>query len=528
MANRSPVPYTSATADALRPRGWALASVLVGLLLTLALSALDATIVGTALPRIASDLHGFDRYSWVVTAYLLTSTTVVPIAGKLSDQFGRKGFLLAGIVLFLLGSALAGTSQSMTQLILFRGLQGLGAGCMQTLAFTLVADLFPPAERGRWQGIFVSVLALALIIGPAIGGWITDHTSWRWVFYVNLPVGILALLVLSLWLPSTISVRSTAYRGWAAVIRIDFPGALTAAAATACLLLGLTWGGSTYAWGSAQVVGILIAAGVLYLAFLITERFMKEPLLPLDLFRNQVFAASGFLAMAGGMVIYAMIFYLPLFIQGVLGQTATTSGTSLTPLFIPVAISAILGGQVIAKVGRYQFLAVIGALILLIGILLLTRMGMITTLGTITLDMIVVGLGVGVLQPIYTLAAQNAIPNQRLGAGTGAITYLRAMGSLVGTAVLGAVVTHPVATGRSANLSPAAHQLSPVARQALAMGIQHAFLVTLGVGVCILIITLFLKDVHLRKRGEEMSLSGATGATTAPEVNDATRSGSHL
>lgn len=406
-------------------------------------------IVGAALPTIAGAPHGFERYSWVVTAYLLTSTTVVPIVGKLSDQFGRKGFGLSGIALFLLGSALAGTAQTMMQLIVFRGLHGLGAGLMQTLAFTLVADLFPSAERGRWQGIFVSVLSLALIVGPAIGGWITDHASWRWVFYVNLPVGALALLVLTIWLPPTLSVRSTSERGWAAVRRIDFAGALAAAAATICLLLALTWGGSTYPWGSAQVVGLLSGALVLYLAFFITERRVSEPLLPLDLFRNQVFTASSLLALAGGMIGYAMIFYLPLFIQGVLGQTATNSGASLAPLFIPVAISAVIGGQVIAKVGRYHFLAVIGALILLVGLFLLVRMDTTTVLLTVRLSMIVVGLGIGVLQPIYTVAGQNAIPGERLGAGTGAMNYLRAMGSLLGTAALGAIVTHSAQSSRS-------------------------------------------------------------------------------
>ena len=496
MTDHSPISTAPSASDTAHPRGWALASVVLGLLLTLSLSALDATIVGTALPKIAVDLHGFDRYSWVVTAYLLTSTTVVPIVGKLSDQLGRKGFLLTGIALFLLGSALAGTSQSMTQLILLRGLQGLGAGFMQTLVFTLVADLFPPAERARWQGIFVSVLALALIIGPAIGGAITDHASWRWVFYVNVPVGVLALFVLILWLPSAISVRSTAHRGWAAVRRIDFPGALAAAAATVCLLLALTWGGTTYPWNSAQVVGILLAAGVLYLVFLTIERLVQEPLLPLDLFHNQVFTASGLLALGGGMVIYAMIFYLPLYMQGVLGQTATTSGAGLAPLFFPTAIGAILGGQVIAKVGRYHFLAVIGALILSLGIFLLSRMDTTTAIGTVTLNMIVVGLGAGLLQPIYTLAAQNAIPLQRLGAGTGAITYLRAMGSLVGTAVLGAIVSHSGTSGRSIHLAPAA-------RQALATSIEHVFLVTLGVGVALLFVTVFLKDVQLRKRDEQ-------------------------
>jgi len=505
MTNRS---ANSTATEALRPHGWTLATIVAGLLLTLALSALDATIVGTALPTIAGALHGFEQYSWVVTAYLLTSTTVVPIVGKLSDQFGRKGFLLTGIAFFLLGSALAGTSQTMTQLILFRGLQGLGAGCMQTMAFTLVADLFPPAERGRWQGIFVSVLSLALIVGPAIGGWITDHASWRWVFYVNLPVGALALCVLTVWLPSTLSVRSTPYRGWVAVRRIDFAGALKAAAATVCLLLALTWGGSTYPWGSAQVVGLLSGALVLALAFFITERRVLEPLLPLDLFRNQVFAASSLLALALGMIVYAMIFYLPLFIQGVLGQTATNSGASLAPLFLPVAISAVIGGQVIVKVGRYHFLAVIGALILLFGLFLLVRMDTTTVLLAVTLNMIVIGLGIGILQPVYAVAGQNAIPQDRLGTGTGAMNYLRAMGSLLGTALLGALVTHSAHSSRFTGLSPSA-------RQELALSLEHVFLVTFGVGIAVLIITFFLKDVRLRKRGEGIPTQ-ATQATAAP------------
>jgi EmrB/QacA subfamily drug resistance transporter len=519
MTNHALNSKAASAGEALRPRGWSLTMIVAGLLLALTLSSLDATIVGTALPTIVGDLHGFAQYSWVVTAYLLTSTTVVPIVGKLSDQFGRKSFVLVGIALFLLGSALAGTSQTMTQLILFRGLQGLGAGFMQTLAFTLVADLFPPAERGRWQGVFVSVLSLALIVGPAIGGAITDQTTWHWVFYVNLPIGVLALLVLIIWLPATLSIRSSTSRGWAAVRRMDFAGVLTAAAATACLLLALTWGGTTYSWGSAQVVGLLIGAFVLYPVFLLSERMVREPLLPLDLFRNQVFVASGLLALAGGMVIYAMIFYLPLFLQGVLGQTATNSGASLAPLFIPVAISAVVGGQVITKVGRYHVLAVIGALILLVGLFLLTRMDTTTALWTVTLDMIVVGLGIGIIQPIYTVAGQNAIPTDRLGAGTGAMNYLRAMGSLVGTAVLGAIVTHSATSGHSTHLSLAA-------RQALAGSIEQVFLVTCGVGVAILLITLFLKDVRLRKRGEGLPTKSTPEANPSAQQSQAERLGS--
>lgn len=498
------------------PRGWVLWMSVVGLLLALTLSSLDATVVGTALPTIVGDLHGFAQYSWVVTAYLLTSTTVAPIVGKLSDQFGRKGFLLAGIGLFLLGSGLAGTAHTMTQLILFRGLQGLGAGFMQTLAFTLVADLFPPAKRGRWQGIFISVLSLALIVGPAIGGAITDHATWRWVFYVNFPIGVLALLVLIIWLPATLAIRRSTARGWAAVRRIDVPGVLTAALATVCLLLALTWGGTNSPWISAPVVGLLIGAFVLALVFLFADRVVREPLLPLDLFRNQVFVASSLLALAGGMVIYAMIFYLPLFLQGVLGQTATNAGADLAPLFIPVAISSVVGGQIMTKVGRYQVLAVIGALLLVIGLFLLTRLDLATAFWTVTLDMIVVGVGLGIIQPIYTVAGQNALPTDRLGAGTGAMGYLRTMGSLVGTAVLGAIVAHSATGGHATHLSLAA-------RQALAGNIEQAFLVTSGVGVAMLIITLFLKDVYPRKRGEGMPTSSIAAAVISSDTSQAER-----
>ncbi|WP_165422939.1 MDR family MFS transporter [Ktedonosporobacter rubrisoli] len=508
MTDRSPVLSENEDIEAQHPRGWRLAALVGGLLLTLALSALDATIVGTALPAIVKALHGFAEYSWVVTAYLLTSTTVVPIVGKLSDQFGRKGFVLTGIALFLLGSALAGTAQSMTQLILFRGLQGLGAGFMQTLVFTLIADLFPPAERGRWQGLFASILSLVLIVAPALGGWITDHEGWRWVFYINMPVGILALLVLTIWLPSRLSTSHRAYSGWKAWRRIDFAGALTSAVATICLLLALTWAGTTYAWGSPQVIGLLGAATILYLTFFAIERRVSEPLLPLDLFRSQIFSASSLLALVLGMIIYAMIFYLPLFMQTILGQAATNSGASLAPLFLPIAISAIIGGQLISKVGRYHLLAIIGALILLLGLFLLVRMDTMTTLLTVTINMIIVGLGIGVLQPIYTIAGQNATPVERLGTGTGAINYLRAMGSLLGTAVLGVLATGSHATG-----------LSLAARQALAQNLGHVFLVTFGVGVAALVITLFLKDIPLRKRRQSTPTAISEEKVQQPHIN---------
>jgi len=456
---------TVATDQRVRLRGFALWSVLIALMLTLFLAALDQTIVSTALPTILADLNGFNNYTWVVTAYLISSTLVIPIVGKLSDQFGRKWFIIGGVILFLIGSALSGASQTIGQLITFRALQGLGAGALLSLVFTSVGDIFTPAERARWQGLFVGVFGLASVIGPSLGGWITDYSSWRWVFYVNLPVGIIALFFLTFYLPSSISLRSTAYTGWRAVRRIDFAGAITAAAATTLLLLGLTWGGATYPWGSWQVIGSLVAAGVLFIAFGVIEALVPEPILPLDLFRNQIFASGSLMSLLTGMALFAVVIYLPLFIQGVLGQSASNSGTVITPLTLSLVAASILGGLLVARVGRYQWLAILGGIVLLIGIFLLSRMGVSTPLLTVTLFMIVVGLGLGLLQPVVTLAVQNALPRTRLGVGTGAVTYLRSLGSTLGTAIVGSVVTNTInsdITGRLAKIPNANKLPAPV------------------------------------------------------------------
>jgi EmrB/QacA subfamily drug resistance transporter len=453
---------SASAADGVRRiHGAQLASVLAALMLTLLLSALDSTIVNTALPRIIGDLNGFNQYIWVATAYLLTSTTMIPIVGKLSDQFGRKWFLVAGVIIFLLGSALSGASQTMTQLILFRGLQGIGAGTILSLVFTLLGDLFVPAERARWQGLFSGVFALASVVGPTLGGWITDNASWRWVFYVNLPIGAIALFLLVFRLPLHISVRNTKYTGWAAIRRIDFAGVFTAAGGTTCLLLGLTWGGNdTYAWNSPQVLGTLLGAANLFVLFLIIEAFFAvEPILPLDLFKNQVFAAGALLSLTVGMALFAVAFYLPLFIQGVLGQSATNSGAAITPLMLAMAATSILVGQLIARIGRYQFLSIIGALVLTFGVYLLSQMNASTDLTLVTRNMVVVGLGLGMLMPVLTLAVQNAIPRSRLGAGTGAVTYLRSMGQTLGVAVIGVVVNNTVASELVRRLPASASRL---------------------------------------------------------------------
>ncbi|MEO7002097.1 MAG: MDR family MFS transporter [Ktedonobacterales bacterium] len=435
-----------------RLRGTSLAAVLAALMVTLLLAALDQTIVSTALPTILGDLNGYDRYTWVVTAYLLTSTTVIPIVGKLSDQFGRKWFIVASVVIFLIGSALSGAAQDMNQLIAFRALQGLGAGGLLSLVFTSIGDIFSPAERARWQGLFSGVFALASVVGPTAGGWITDNSSWRWVFYINLPLGLIALGLLIFFLPSTLSLRSSAYRGWAAIRRIDFAGAFSAAAATTCLLLGLTWGGSTYPWNSWQVIAVLVAAGVLFIAFFFIEIRAVEPVLPLDLFRNQVFTSSALLALGVGMGLFAVVIYLPLFLQGVLRVSATNSGVVVTPLTLALASGATAGGFIIARIGRYQWLAILGAIVLTGGIFLLSRMDASTQLLTVTIYMIVVGAGLGMLTPVLTLAVQNAIPRSRLGVGTGAVTYLRALGQTLGTAIIGSIVTNVVSSDLSGRL----------------------------------------------------------------------------
>ncbi len=454
----SPPTGAPTTQETSRLRGIALVSVLIALMLTLLLEALDQTIVGTALPRIVGELQGFDRYTWVVTAYLLASTTMIPIVSKLSDQFGRKWFLVIGVVVFLIGSALSGLAQTMNQLIAFRAIQGVGAGTGIALVFTVVGDIFTPAERARWQGVFSGVYGFSSVVGPTIGGWLTDHgplvngfvdnaTRWRWVFYINLPVGIIALAALLIYMPTNVSIRSSQGQGLRALRRVDFGGALLAASATICLLLGLTWGSDqTYAWNSPQIIIILIAAAILYIAFIIVERFVAEPLMPLNLFRNRVFSSDSALALLMGMVLLPLVVYLPLYLQGILGESATNSGEVITPLTISLVIGAAFSGFLIARLGRYQAVTLVGIVLLGIGVFFMTRFTASTTILNASLAMVVAGVGLGMFFPVQTLAAQNAIPRNRIGVGTGVITYLRALGQTLGSAIVGTVVNNTVAS----------------------------------------------------------------------------------
>ena len=452
--------------------GTALVTVLVALMLTLLLEALDQTVVGTALPKIIGELNGFSLYTWVATAYLLASATVIPIIGKLSDQFGRKGFFITGVVVFLVGSAASGAAQTIQQLIAFRALQGLGAGIGISLVFTVVGDIFPPAERARWQGIFGAVYGISSVFGPTLGGWLTDHgplvggfitdaSRWRWVFYVNLPIGIIALVALLIYLPANISARTSTLRGWPAIRRIDFLGAALASAATILLLLGLTWGGQTYPWQSGQVIGALVGSGVLFIVFVVAERFAAEPVLPLDLFKNRVFASASLLALLTGAVLLALVYYLPLFLQGVLGASATNSGEVITPMTVSLVVGSTVGGLLVARTGRYQWIAISGAVLICVGAFLFTRMDESTPLLQASEFMVVAGLGLGFYFAILTLAVQNAIPRTRMGVGTSAVRYMQQAGNTLGVAVIGTVVNNAIASDIARRLPAGAQRLTP-------------------------------------------------------------------
>jgi EmrB/QacA subfamily drug resistance transporter len=497
----TPVSTTASHSDKVRLQGLALALVMIALMLSLLLEALDQTIVGTAMPRIITELHGLDRYTWVVTAYVLATMTAVPITGKLSDQFGRKWFLLGGTILFLLGSLLAGASQTMDQLILFRALQGLGAGIGMALVATVVGDLFEPSERAKWSSLFGLVYGVSNLLGPTLGGWLTEHGPlvgnlvtesgrWRWVFYINLPVGLLAVVALLFFLPPNISMRTSESTGWIAVRRIDFLGALLCAAATICLMLGLTWGSSQmYAWNSSQVISGLSTGIALFILFLLVERKAFEPILPLSLFRNQVFSVATLLGMLQMMVLIGLSLYLPLFLQGVLSVSPTTAGLVMTPLSVSMVIGAMLAGPLIGALKRYQLIMIIGALLMATGSFLLTLMTPSTNLLQAILFMVLTGIGTGSFFSLLTVA-QNAVPPSHLGVSTAANRYLGQLGATLGIAIVGTVVTSSLSANLTNNL-PA----DQAGKLVLAEALQHGFVAILVFAVMALLATFALKDV---------------------------------
>jgi len=428
--------HTSGIVRLTRPQ---LVGTMTGLVLAMFLAALDQTIVGTAEPRIIASLSGFNRYPWVATAYLLTSTLVVPIIAKLSDLWGRKWFFLWGSAVFAATSALCGASgylnflglDGMNQLILFRGLQGIGAGAIMGLIFTIVGDIFSPAERGRYQGFFSGVWGLAAIFGPTAGGWLTDHVSWRATFYVNLPVGIIAIAAIYFEFPD---IRPQAVRRV-----LDWAGVFTLLACMGPLLLAFTWV-TEYGWGSGRVEMLLALAVVMLIAFLYSESKAVEPLIPLTLFRDPVIRVSSICMFVLGMGMFGMIIYLPLFMQGVLGVSATQSGTLMTPMMLGAVTGSFLGGQMTYRLRSYKVPGVLGSVLVTCGMTIFAVVDASTPQVHVVFGMILTGLGMGFLQPVYTVAVQNVAPRAQMGAATASTIFFRAIGSTVGVALFGSVL----------------------------------------------------------------------------------------
>jgi EmrB/QacA subfamily drug resistance transporter len=495
-----------------------------GLMLGILLAALDQTIVATALPTIVGELGGIAHLSWVVTAYLVSSTASVPLYGKVSDLYGRRVVFQFAIVTFLIGSAGAGLAQDMTQLILARAVQGIGGGGLMAMAMTIVGDVVSPRERGRYQGYIGSVFALASIVGPLVGGFFVDHLTWRWIFYVNLPIGIVALVVTSIVL--RLPFRREAHR-------IDYEGAALLVAAVVSLLLVAVWGGTEFPWTSAPILGLGVAGVILSVLFLVREHRAEEPIIPPRLFRDRTVSVASAVMFLVGATLFGAVVFLPLYLQSVLGASATNSGLLLLPLMMGVVVMAVTSGRIISHTGRYRWWPVAGMAFCTVGMFLLSRMDPSTDRLFASAAMAVLGLGIGMVMQVLVLAIQNAVQQRDLGAATSVANFFRSIGGTFGTAVLGAVFAARLGAELAASLpasvagridpatlaeTPAAiARLDPAVRQAVVGGIAHAvdtvFLAAIPLAAAGFVLALLLPEVPLR---ETAYLGAKAGAASAP------------
>jgi EmrB/QacA subfamily drug resistance transporter len=484
--------------------------ILPGLLLAIMLAMLDQLVVSTALPRIVGDLGGVTHLSWVVTAYVLASTVTTPLYGKLGDQYGRKRLLMFAIVLFLIGSALAGLSQTMDQLIAFRALQGLGAGGLLVGAIATIGDLVSPRERGQYMGYIMAAMTLAMVAGPLVGGYITDSLSWRWIFYINMPIGGAALIYLALTLH--VPVHKVKHK-------IDYLGAALLAVAASSLVLLTTWGGTQYPWRSAQIMGLGAVAVAATAGFIATERRAAEPVIPLHVFRNRNFSIVAAMSFLLGLALFGAITFLPLYQQTVQDLSATQSGLMLIPLMLGSTVTALIAGRITTRTGRYKALPIIGGGVMTVGMYLLTTLGTNTSLVTTGLYFAVLGLGMGFLMQITTLVAQNSVAMSDIGVASSSRTFFQQIGGSIGVSAFGAIFAHKLTSEMHARL-PSVHlnagggQLNPVVvthlpalvKQAVFAAITHAitdvFFWAAPAAAAVFVLACFLKEVPLRGRGD--------------------------
>jgi len=503
--------------------------VFVALMTGMLLAALDQTIVSTALPTIVGELGGLDHLSWVVTAYLLTSTASTPLFGKISDLYGRKIVFQAAIVIFLVGSVLAGVATNMPQLILFRGIQGIGGGGLMTMAFVIIGDVVAPRERGRYTGYLGGVFAVASVAGPLLGGFFVDHLSWRWVFYVNVPIGLVALTVTNrrLRLPA----RRTDHR-------IDYQGAALLVGAVTCVLLVTVWGGQEYDWTSPTIVGLGAAGGILTAVFLFWERRAPEPILPLRLFGDSIFRVGTASSFILGVAMFGAIVFLPLFLQVATGASATSSGLQLLPLMTGLLITSIASGRIIARTGNYRLWPIAGMAVAATGMSLLSTMDADVSRLETSLYMLVVGIGLGMVMQTLVLAVQNATSYADLGVATSATTFFRSLGGALGVAVFGAVFNAritdeltrrlPIDIGalgdRTDSLlnSPAQiRELPPPVREAVieavASSVTTVFRYATPVLLLGVVVNLFLRQIPLRESVHVGAVVDGAEAALTPE-----------